>query len=102
MIEKSTATKVCHELVVKKSIIMDHLPTNFDIAFRRARETIMLEGSSLIPERKDGVLDPVPSEEEEGDHKDEHVHESVTELGLKGTTDRTGGEGKVLEGEASR
>ncbi|GAA5811701.1 hypothetical protein MFLAVUS_005142 [Mucor flavus] len=102
VIEKSTATKVCNELVVKKSIIMDHLPTNFDIAFRRARETIMLEGSSIIPERKDGVLDPVPSEEKEGDHKDEHVRESATELGLKGTTDRTGGEGKVLEGEASR
>ncbi|GAA5798336.1 hypothetical protein HPULCUR_003738 [Helicostylum pulchrum] len=104
VIEKSTATKVCHELVVKKSIIMDHLPTNFDVAFRRARETIMLEGSLLIPERKDGVLDPMPSEEKEGggDHKNEPVRESLTELGLKGTTDRTGGEGKVLGGEASR
>lgn len=83
---------------------MDHLPTNFDVAFRRARETIMLEGSLLIPERKDGVLDPMPSEEKEGggDHKNEPVRESLTELGLKGTTDRTGGEGKVLGGEASR
>jgi hypothetical protein len=129
---------VCNEVVVKKSIILDHLPTNFDVAFRRARETLMMEGSSIIPPEKrpsvDGVLDPVPSEGKENvtlnedvqqvhkgdcaatslqkdasankplstDETDHPIWESIAKLGLKGTTDRTGGEGKILKGEATR
>lgn len=129
MIEKTTATKVCNEVVVKKSIMLDHLPTNFDVAFRRARETLMMEGSSIVPPEKkssaDGVLDPVPSEgkehvalnkdvqqvhKDDGDNEhtkplatDENDHPiwgSIAKLGLQGTTDRTGGEGKILDNEA--
>lgn len=129
---------MCNEVVVKKSIILDHLPTNFDVAFRRARETLMMEGSSIIPPEKrpsvDGVLDPVPSEGKENvtlnedvqqvhkddcaatslqkdtsankplgtDETDHPIWGSIAKLGLKGTTDRTGGEGKILKGEATR
>ncbi|CAO3607221.1 unnamed protein product [Mucor fragilis] len=129
VIEKTTATKVCNEVVVKKSIMLDHLPTNFDVAFRRARETLMMEGSSIVPPEKkssaDGVLDPVPSEgkehvalnkdvqqvhKDDGDNEhtkplatDENDHPiwgSIAKLGLQGTTDRTGGEGKILDNEA--
>lgn len=129
MIEKTTATKVCNEVVVKKSIMLDHLPTNFDVAFRRARETLMMEGSSIVPPEKkssaDGVLDPVPSEGKEhagldkdvqqihkDDDSDKHtkplatdendhpIWRSIAKLGLQGTTDRTGGEGKILDDEA--
>ncbi|KAG2208661.1 hypothetical protein INT47_007759 [Mucor saturninus] len=91
VVEKTTAERVCSELVVKKSIIMDHLPTNFDVAFRRARETLMLEGN------KSGVLDPHP---QQASHQSKF--DKVAEMGLKETTDRTGGEGNVLGGKASR
>lgn len=70
---------------------MDHLPTNFDVAFRRARETLMLEGN------KSGVLDPHP---QQASHQSKF--DKVAEMGLKETTDRTGGEGNVLGGKASR
>lgn len=118
--------------------MLDHLPTNFDVAFRRARETLMMEGNSIIPPEKrpsvDGILDPVPSEGKENValnkdvqqvHKDDcaatspqeddntnkplatgesdhPIWGSIAKLGLKGTTDRTGGEGKNLGGEATR
>lgn len=118
--------------------MLDHLPTNFDVAFRRARETLMMEGSSIVPPEKrppvDGVLDPVPSEGKQDvtlnedvqqvhrddcamtspqeddstnkplatDETDHPIWGSIAKLGLKGTTDRTGGEGNILGGEATR
>ncbi|KAI9256711.1 hypothetical protein BY458DRAFT_479980 [Sporodiniella umbellata] len=44
-IEKTAAENVCYEVVIKKSILTDHLPSNFDLAFGKAREAIMLQGS---------------------------------------------------------
>lgn len=115
--------------------MLDHLPTNFDVAFRRARETLMMESNmTSISEKRDGeeqgVLDPVPSEGKENVGLDSRVKdvydqeqeeglpsspqqqqqqipnhpiwEAMAELGLKGTTDRTGGDGKILSGEAYR
>jgi hypothetical protein len=137
VIEKTTADRVCNEVVVKKSIMLDHLPTNFDVAFRRARETLMMEGNMAekraIRLSQEGVLDPVPSEGKDNvglDNRVKNVHQddddqvlkegaplppqqqkqssdhpiwgAMAEMGLKGTTDRTGGEGKILGGEASR
>ena len=55
--EKAITSRVCDEIVVRKSILLDHLPTNFDVAFKRARETLMLEGTSSA-----GVLNPTPLE----------------------------------------
>lgn len=89
MVEKTRAERVCSELVVKKSIVMDHLPTNFDVAFRRARETLMLEGN------KPGVLDPQTPQQ------DQSMFSKVTDMGLKGTTDRRGGKGNILGGQSS-
>lgn len=79
------------------------------------------------PTSPQGVLDPVPSEEREYNKSydstpgantgsktqkkseplqpkssDQTIWGAVAELGLKGTTDRTGGDGKVLGGESSR
>jgi hypothetical protein len=112
-------------VVVKKSIMLDHLPTNFDVAFRRARETLMMEGANKFPTEPEGVLNPVPSEGKGNTSLDDRVQEAhqdeqlpqpalqqgntehpiwdeVAKLGLKGTTDRTGGEGKVIGNEAAR
>ncbi|KAG1460867.1 hypothetical protein G6F46_003776 [Rhizopus delemar] len=44
VVEKTSAELVSNEVVVKKSILADHLPTNFDLAFYKAREAIMLGG----------------------------------------------------------
>ncbi|KAG1445457.1 hypothetical protein G6F56_009911 [Rhizopus delemar] len=44
--EKTSAENVCNEVVIKKSILADHLPTNFDMAFNKAREAVMLECSN--------------------------------------------------------
>ncbi|KAI8374089.1 hypothetical protein EDC96DRAFT_12664 [Choanephora cucurbitarum] len=57
VVEKAITSRVCDEIVVRKSILLDHLPTNFDVAFKRARETLMLEGTSSV-----GVLNPTPLE----------------------------------------
>ncbi|OBZ89075.1 Sn1-specific diacylglycerol lipase alpha [Choanephora cucurbitarum] len=57
VVEKAITSRVCDEIVVRKSILLDHLPTNFDVAFKRARETLMLEGTSSA-----GVLNPTPLE----------------------------------------
>ncbi|KAI9483327.1 MAG: hypothetical protein EXX96DRAFT_557738 [Benjaminiella poitrasii] len=125
VVEKTNATTVCNEVVVKKSILLDHLPTNFDIAFRRARETLMMEGgSSIIPSTKkkssaNGVLDPsitegagnidlddrvkqVHQEDQANEDTAHPIWDAVAKLGLKGTTDRTGGDGKVIGDKASR
>lgn len=105
--------------------MLDHLPTNFDVAFRRARETLMLEGANKLPTEPDGVLNSVPSEGKYSTSLDDRVQEAhhddqvsspseqqgnvghpiwdeVARLGLKGTTDRTGGEGNVIGNEAAR
>jgi hypothetical protein len=59
--EKTTADRFCNEVVVKKSIMLDHLPTNFDVAFSRARETLMMEGNMAEKRAsspsQEGVLD---------------------------------------------
>lgn len=102
-------------MIVKRSILLDHLPTNFDVAFRRARETLMMEGKGALQNKRrpsaDGVLDPVPSEQQtedqDGDKEaladGEHpIWSAVAKLGLKGTTDRTGGDGKVMGDDVSR
>ncbi|KAI8981562.1 hypothetical protein BDB01DRAFT_744682 [Pilobolus umbonatus] len=47
VLERTSARSVSDELVVKKSILLDHLPSNFDMAFRKARETIMIEGALI-------------------------------------------------------
>ncbi|KAI7903957.1 uncharacterized protein BX663DRAFT_505867 [Cokeromyces recurvatus] len=122
VVEKTNAITACNEVVVKKSILLDHLPTNFDIAFRRARETLMMEGgSSILPQTKkpsaaNGVLDPTITEEGGLDDRVKQAHQedqmkedtnqslwdTVAKLSLKGTTDRTGGDGKVIGHKASR
>jgi hypothetical protein len=97
VIEKTNAKKVCEEVIVKRSILLDHLPTNFDVAFRRARETLMMEGTNAKHPSTDGVLDPSANDQEEeatladgdGDHP---IWSAVAKLGLKGTT---GGDGKI-------
>lgn len=101
--------------MVKRSIILDHLPTNFDVAFRRARETLMMESTAALQKGTrppaDGVLDAVPSEEQtkdkDGDKEaladGEHpIWSAMAKLGLKGTTERTGGDGEATKGTVSR
>ncbi|KAI8098270.1 uncharacterized protein B0P05DRAFT_521149 [Gilbertella persicaria] len=101
VVEKTTASKVCDEVVVRKSIILDHLPTNFDVAFKRARETLMMEGCAHKKgESLSGVLDPVSLDKKE--EIPNHIWDAVAKLGLKGTTDRTGGEGKAVGENSSR
>lgn len=40
MIERASPEKVSTELIIRMSILLDHLPTNFDVAFKRALETL--------------------------------------------------------------
>lgn len=85
MIERATPEKVSTELIIRMSILLDHLPTNFDVAFKRALETLdggsQLNTAGLEEQAKDGV------------------YESAAEVGLKGTTERSGGEGNVVNEE---
>ncbi|KAI8393336.1 uncharacterized protein BYT42DRAFT_550699 [Radiomyces spectabilis] len=72
VVEKTEATRVSSEIILRKSIIFDHLPTNFDLAFRRAREALMVEGAlGKSDQRKpSGVLDKPSSQREEEQYID--------------------------------
>lgn len=79
MIERTTGIKVCNEVIVRKSIMLDHLPTNFDVAFRRARERLMMEGRQRRPSL--GVLDETTTEGKQDVKLDDrvknvHIHDN--------------------------
>lgn len=83
MIERTTPEKVSTELIIRMSILLDHLPTNFDVAFARAMETLNL------------------SKDETEAYEHSGAAEHIAEMGLKGTTERGGGQGHVL-GQSER
>lgn len=94
MIERTDARRVSSEIIVRRSIILDHLPTNFDLAFRRAREALMVgTGRTSTDSKQAGILD-------ESGH--EGYKEKIEEQGLKKTTQRTGGEGTAVPEGSSR
>jgi hypothetical protein len=92
------------------SILLDHLPTNFDVAFKRALETLNANAENDVAMKKnDGQQDNKhpgmdQHNKEETDKKKQRrrpsmqdkLFESVAEIGIKGTTERSGGEGNVL------
>ncbi|CAO3625422.1 unnamed protein product [Mucor fragilis] len=99
VIERTTPEKVSTELILRMSILLDHLPTNFDVAFRRAMESFSKNDDAKDEENN------VSLESDDGKKEqtaDEQVYDSVAEAGLKGTTARGGGEGNVLGGEHGR
>lgn len=56
VIERTNAKRVSQEVVVKRSIFLDHLPTNFDVAFTRAREALMIHGGQQNRASTEGKL----------------------------------------------
>ncbi|KAI9491174.1 hypothetical protein BDB00DRAFT_510582 [Zychaea mexicana] len=64
VIERTDPKRVSSEIIIRRSIILDHLPTNFDLAFRRAREALMLQdtASSHRPSSESGVLESTEQE----------------------------------------
>ncbi|KAI9309024.1 hypothetical protein BJ944DRAFT_236459 [Cunninghamella echinulata] len=89
VIERTSAKRVSSELVLKKSIIFDHLPTNFNVAFLRATESLMMARKDNQPP-PDGVLDETDHEPETLKDK---VFNKISEHELKKTSDRGGGDG---------
>ncbi|KAG2232972.1 hypothetical protein INT48_001035, partial [Thamnidium elegans] len=91
VIERSTPEKVSTELIIRMSILLDHLPTNFDVAFKRALEALDVgpESDARLNNMHAGL----------GEQAKDNVFESVAEIGLKGTTERSGGEGNVVNEE---
>ncbi|KAG0174874.1 hypothetical protein DFQ28_006748 [Apophysomyces sp. BC1034] len=115
VIEESDTKEVSKEVVVQKSIILDHLPTNFDVAFRRAREAVMMSGSKKVSV---GVLDGgickgnatfSPKTEDSNEHWEgkrsptaDAIWDAVANLGLRETSKKNGGEGNLLESGIKR
>ncbi|KAI7877192.1 hypothetical protein K492DRAFT_239349 [Lichtheimia hyalospora FSU 10163] len=94
VIERTDARRVSSEIIVRRSIVLDHLPTNFDLAFKRAREALMVgTGRTSTDSKQAGILD-------ESGH--EGFKEKIEEQGLKKTTQRTGGEGTTVPEGSSR
>ncbi|GAA5807175.1 hypothetical protein MFLAVUS_000529 [Mucor flavus] len=91
VIERATPEKVSTELIIRMSILLDHLPTNFDVAFKRALETLDV-GPESEPRLNNTHAGP-------GEQGKDNLFESAAEIGLKGTTDRSGGEGNVVNDE---
>ncbi|GAB5591151.1 hypothetical protein Unana1_06051 [Umbelopsis nana] len=82
VIERTNAKQVSQEVVVKRSIFLDHLPTNFDVAFTRAREALMLDGGqrkSTEAEPTAGILDTSIAEKRGRISLDEQVQEVAVE-----------------------
>ncbi|KAG0165013.1 hypothetical protein DFQ30_009080 [Apophysomyces sp. BC1015] len=93
VIERTDARRVSSELIIRRSILLDHLPTNFDLAFRRAREALM------VPGVQGPHLDKSSTEKTS---KREELVDYVETLGLKRTTERGGGEAHVLDSDDMR
>jgi hypothetical protein len=97
VIERASPERVSTELIIRMSILLDHLPTNFDVAFSRALESLTVkdevplnnEDKTMCPEIDELKKESRPSMQDK-------ISESVAEIGLKGTTERSGGEGNVL------
>lgn len=116
VIERTDAKRVSGEVIVRRSILLDHIPTNFDVAFARAREALMLDHSKQTDH---GHLDPSMEEKAGEIHLDDHVKQAsrkqkqsppakptsimddvwstLAKVGLAGTTHREGGEGHAVD-----
>ncbi|KAI8375214.1 hypothetical protein BD560DRAFT_393065 [Blakeslea trispora] len=96
VVERTTPEKVSTELIIRMSIVLDHLPTNFDVAFKRALESLKTakkDGKDEVTDENNAVS--LEDNKERPSARDD-LYESVAEIGLKGTTERKGGQGNVL------
>jgi hypothetical protein len=86
------------------SILLDHLPTNFDVAFKRAMESLSLKEEKGIEATTDANNNASLEPNKDGTRPSlqDQLFESVAEVGLKGTTERSGGEGNVLGSSQER
>ncbi|KAL0091788.1 hypothetical protein J3Q64DRAFT_1819449 [Phycomyces blakesleeanus] len=111
VVERTDPRRVSSELIIRRSILLDHLPSNFDVSFRRAREALMANKD----DQPVGVLDPSHSEDT-GDidprvqrssstntvplHNKcsmDTVRDTLAEEGLKRTTERGGGDAHAVK-----
>ncbi|KAI8992628.1 hypothetical protein BDB01DRAFT_832918 [Pilobolus umbonatus] len=85
VIERTSPERVSTELIIRMSIILDHLPTNFDLAFHRALEGLNKKSDKhlKLEDTHTGIKND--------------IIESIAEIGIKGTTERGGGEGQLLD-----
>ncbi|RCI01462.1 hypothetical protein CU097_015948 [Rhizopus azygosporus] len=92
VIERTTPEKVSTELIIKKSILLDHLPTNFDVAFTRALDSLNVKPTDQL------TMDQQQEREDMRQQKSaqDKLFGSIAEAGIKGTTGRGGGEGNVV------
>ncbi|ORY99297.1 hypothetical protein BCR43DRAFT_489056 [Syncephalastrum racemosum] len=91
VIERTDAKRVSSEVIVRRSIVLDHLPTNFDVAFRRAREALMVGAGKMS---EDGIL--------LGESGERDIGQRLQDVALKKTTTRTGGEGHAVDEDTKR
>ncbi|KAF7730870.1 hypothetical protein EC973_001388 [Apophysomyces ossiformis] len=116
VIEEANAKEVSKEIILQKSIIIDHLPHNFDVAFRRAREALMMEGA----EKLSGTLDDndrcetepkaIERKMENYDKREEEsrspvadaIWDAVANLQLRDISRECGGESNLLESGVKR
>lgn len=100
MIERASPEKVSTELIIRMSILLDHLPTNFDVAFRRALDGLNVSSDNSVPLNQS--KEEHPGLDQRRQSMKDKLFESVAEIGLKGTTERSGGEGNVLGQDQGR
>ncbi|CAO3694047.1 unnamed protein product [Rhizopus stolonifer] len=92
VIERTTPEKVSTELIIKRSILLDHLPTNFDVAFGRALESLTIKPTDQLTKDQQRKREEMKRNES----TQEKILDSIAEAGIKRTTGRSGGEGNVL------
>lgn len=92
VIERTTPEKVSTELILKRSILLDHLPTNFDVAFSKALDSLKIKPTDQLT--KDQQREREEMKRNESTH--DKILGSIAEAGIKGTTERGGGEGNIL------
>jgi len=111
VVERTDAKRVSGEVIVRRSIILDHIPTNFDVAFTRAREALMLDKnknatdghlSTSMEERAGeiGLHDNVSKASgSQGNTVMDGLWGALAKVGLSGTTHREGGEGHAIDNQ---
>ncbi|CAO3591175.1 unnamed protein product [Absidia cylindrospora] len=94
VVERTSAKRVSSELILKKSIILDHLPSNFDIAMASVTPTT----ESIKTKAEQAQNKPIREYESTADK----AKTTLAEHELKHTSSRSGGKSQMIDEQYTR
>ncbi|ORZ23450.1 hypothetical protein BCR42DRAFT_344112 [Absidia repens] len=98
VVERTSAKRVSSELILKKSIILDHLPSTFDIAMASVTPTTESIKTAVEQDRNEDVN----KRNQEHESTADKAKTILAEHELKHTSSRSGGESQMIDEEYTR